>query len=242
MKKKQCQFIKNDSSKCTSFAMKGSDFCYRHNPDISDDDKLNASSKGGKKSAKPEFIETPLPEMKLEKMGDVVTLLADTINNVRAGKISTKSGSTIGYLAFIMMMAMDKANCEKQLEEENKLKAEGKWKPDVVYPAKFYHYKDDFYLDKDGNPLIVENDGSYFYPQKEFKPEYQDNAKHKKRKRANEPMSPDKSQEKNTPNNEAPDKFYAEHTAKIIKAVKQSGILENESDLSFPRKRESSEN
>ena len=237
--------------------MKGSDFCYRHNPDICEEEKLNASSKGGSKGLKPEFIETPLPEMKLEKMQDVVTLLADTINNVRAGKISTKSGSTIGYLAFIMMMAMDKVNCEKQLEEENKLKAEGKWKPDVVYPTKFYHFKDEFYLDKDGNPLIVENDGSYFYPQKEFKPEYS-NTKQRHRKRGNEPMASDKSQEKNTSDelntdeneeitvsrkspltkgversgggclHEEPDKFYAERTAKIIKAVKQSGILEND--------------
>jgi hypothetical protein len=253
MKQKLCTYTKRGSSKCTSFAMKGSDYCYRHNPDISEEDKLNASSKGGRKGSKPEFIETPLPEMKIEKMQDVVALLADTINNVRSGKISTKSGSTIGYLAFIMMMAMDKVNCEKELEEENKLRAEGKWKPDVVYPTKVYHYKDEFYLDKDGNPLIVENDGSYSYPQKVFMPENPDNTKQRHRKHAGKPMAPDKPQEKNTSNesnaeepeeitddtvssdipeedNEEPDKFYAEGTAKIIKAVKESNLLKDDGE------------
>jgi hypothetical protein len=231
--------------------MKGSDFCYRHNPDISDDDKLNASSKGGKRATAPEFIETPLPEIKIEKMQDVVTLLADTINNVRAGKISQKSGTSIGYLAFIMMMAMDKAKEEKEQEKIDKLKAEGKWKPEISYPVKQYHYKDEFYLDKDGNPLVVEDDGSLFRTNREYKPEYTGNIKQKHRKHRCKPMAPDKAQEQNAAiesntkadedinndtdildipvdENQDPDKFYHEATANIIKAVKQSGLLENE--------------
>ena len=251
MKQKLCTYTKRDSSRCTSFAMKGSDFCYRHNPDISDDDKLIASSKGGKKAAKPEFIETPLPEIKIEKMQDVVTLLADTINNMRSGKISQKSGTSIGYLAFIMMMAMDKAKEEKEQEEIAQLKSEGKWRPEPEYVPKFYRYKDEFYLDKDGNPLVVEDDGSLFRTNREFKPECTDNIKQKHRKRRSIPIAPDKAREKNIPiesitkaeeainndtdipdipvdENQDPEKFYREATANIIKAVKQSGILNNE--------------
>ena len=171
MKRKQCKHTKRDSTKCTSFAMKGSDFCYRHNPDISDDDKLNASSKGGKTTLQDDFIQTPLPEIKIQKIQDVVTLLADTINNMRSGKISQKSGTSIGYLSFILLMAMDKAKAEKEQEKIDKLKAEGKWRPEPEYVPKFYRYKDEFYLDKDGNPLVVEKDGSECYPQMEYEPE-----------------------------------------------------------------------
>jgi hypothetical protein len=171
MKRKQCTYTKRDSTKCTSFAMNGSDYCYRHNPRISSEEKNEASSKGGKSALCDEFITTPLPEIKIQKIQDVVTLLADTINNMRSGKISQKSGTSIGYLSFILLMAMDKAKEEKEQEKEEKLKAEGKWRPEPQYVPKFYRYKDEFYLDKDGNPLIVEKDGTECYPQKEYEPE-----------------------------------------------------------------------
>ena len=171
MKRKQCNFIKDDLAKCTSFAMNRSDFCYRHNPDISEEDKINASSLGGKANSQPEFIETPFPEMKIENYQDVVSILADTINNVRSGKISQKSGSTIGYLSFIMLLAMDKAKKEAKDEKIEKLKAEGKWRPDPVYGVKVYTYKDDFYLDKDGNRLIVEKNNSNYFPEDLHEPE-----------------------------------------------------------------------
>jgi hypothetical protein len=249
MKRKQCKFIKKDSAKCTSFAMSGSDYCYRHNPDVSEENKHNASSEGGKQCKEPQFIETPLPEMKVENMQDVVNLLADTINNVRTGKISTKSGTAIGYLSFILMQAMDKVSYEKAVEEENKQKAEGKWVPRVSYPTKFYQYKDEFYLDKDGNPLIVEYDSIRRFPEKIFKPEYPTETKDKHKRHKSPMRSPDRSQKKNIKDDpqtetegsmkggngypdildediEDQDKFYRESTAKIIQAVKRSGILD----------------
>ncbi len=230
MKTKQCKHKNINSKQCTAFAMNGCDYCYRHNPDISEEDKLDASSKGGKNSNKPEFIETPLPEMKLENMQDVVNLLADTVNNVRAGKISTKSGKTIGYLASLMIWAIKEAKAEKEQEEEKKMKAEGKWEPPIHYPTKVYHYKDEFYLDKNGNPLVVENDGSYTYPAKVFEPEHQNKTRHKHKKHDSKPMAPDKSLQKNEPAvpavEEDQETFYREGTKKIVEAVKQSGILD----------------
>jgi len=155
----------DDLTKCTSFAMNGNDFCYRHNPEISEEEKLNASSLGGKSNSHPEFIETPLPEMKIERYQDIVSVLADTINNVRTGKISQKSGSTIGYLSFIMLMAVDKAKAEAKEEKIEKLKAEGKWQPEPAYDRKHYMYKDEFYLDKDGNKLVLENEDEEYVPE-----------------------------------------------------------------------------
>ena len=143
MKQHQCQFTKDDLTKCTSFAMNGSDFCYRHNPDIPEEEKLNALSKGGNNShtlsqtllERGMEDEAVLPSIKIENFRDIVNLLADTINNVRAGKLSQKAGSTIGYLSFIMLMAMDKAKEEEKREKIDKLKAEGKWRPEPKYSS-----------------------------------------------------------------------------------------------------------
>ena len=175
MKQKQCQHIKTDSTRCASFAMSGSDFCYRHNPDISEDEKLNASSKGGNNNhpslslGEGGWEGEVLPPMPMENFQDIVDVMADSINQVRAGKISQKTGSTIAYMSFIMLMAMDKAKAEAKQEKTDKLKAEGKWRPEPKYAPKFYTYKDDFFLDKDGNHLVVEKDGSTFHPEMKFK-------------------------------------------------------------------------
>ena len=179
MKQKQCQHIKTDSTRCASFAMNGSDFCYRHNPDISEDEKINASSKGGNNNhpslslGEGGWEGEVLPPMPMENFQDIVAVMADSINQVRAGKISQKTGSTIAYMSFIMLMAMDKAKAEANQEKIDKLKAEGKWRPEPKYAPKFYTYKDDFFLDKNGNHLVVEKDGSTFYPEMKFK--YEDN-------------------------------------------------------------------
>ena len=66
---------------------------------------------------------------------------------------------------------MDKSKAEQKQEKIEKLKVEGKWRPEPKYAPKFYTYKDDFFLDKDGNHLIVENDGGNMYPSKTFKQE-----------------------------------------------------------------------
>jgi hypothetical protein len=179
MKQKQCKHIKNDSTICTSFAMSGSDFCYRHNPEIPQEEKLNASSKGGSHSPSLSEMERgfggeeiiSLPFMEMENFQDIVSVMADSINQVRAGKLSQKTGSTIAYMSFIMLMAMEKAKAESRQEKIDKLKAEGKWRPEPKYAPKFYTYKDDFFLDKDGNHLVVEKDGSTFHPRMEFKRE-----------------------------------------------------------------------
>ena len=165
----QCSYIKPDNTQCTANAMHNSDYCCFHNPDIPEEEKNLIRAKGG--HANEQYIETPLPPIKIEKMADVVTVLADSINQVRAGRISQKAGGTLAYMSFILLMAMDKAKAESKQDKIDKLKAEGKWRPEPKYAPKFYTYKDDFFLDKDGNHLVVEKDGSSFHPRLVFEPE-----------------------------------------------------------------------
>ena len=162
----KCKKFKSDGTQCKANAVFSSDFCWYHNPDIPEEIKRSVSSKGGKANSQPEFIETPLPEIKIEKMQGLAVLLSDTINNMRTGKISQKSGSSFAYLSFILLLVLDKALKEKEKEKIDNLKAEGKWRPDPVYGVKVYTYKDDFYLDKDGKRLIVEKRGNDYEPER----------------------------------------------------------------------------
>ena len=93
----ECIQIKKDGSRCTVNAMQNSKYCVFHNPDITDEERFRIRAEARKQNS-PSLTklerglggEESLPEMKIEKYQDIVTMLADTINNVRAGKISQK--------------------------------------------------------------------------------------------------------------------------------------------------------
>jgi len=163
----KCTFKKNDGTACTAYAMHGSEYCVFHNPDISDKERFSVRS-AAHQTSKPEFIETSLPEMKMNNLRDVANMLSDSINQVRTHKISEKAGTSIAYMSFVLYMIMKEAKAEEQTEEIKQQKANGTYRPEPVYNPKVYDYKDDYYLDKDGNTLIVEHNGTNIWNPKNF--------------------------------------------------------------------------
>ena len=76
---------------CTAQAMQGSDYCYRHNPDISDDEKSEASRQGGTsinvlKDANPVVVRT---------IAGIVELIEGNINDVRAGRVDPRVSNAV---------------------------------------------------------------------------------------------------------------------------------------------------
>jgi hypothetical protein len=55
----KCIFIKPNGDQCEANAMTQSDYCYLHNPEISQEDKQLAKVKGGK--ARALVVKTELP-------------------------------------------------------------------------------------------------------------------------------------------------------------------------------------
>jgi len=164
----ECIQIKKDGSKCSAQTMQNSVYCVFHNPDITDEERFRIRAEARKSQ------ELALPEMKIERMRDVVAVLADSINNVRIGKIPQKAGGTIAYMSFVLMMAMEKADEQEKQEKIEKLKAEGKWHLEPEFERKHYIFKDHFYVDKDGNKFVVEREkgwnGGKFIPEDELEP------------------------------------------------------------------------
>lgn len=110
-----CQHTKDDGQPCGGFAMTGADFCYLHNPDIPADEKRLAQVRGGSNRAVM-TVADPLPPVKLDTPNDAVTLLAETINQVRAGRLDVRVANCIGVLSGHLIKALEVAQLKDKIE------------------------------------------------------------------------------------------------------------------------------
>jgi len=119
MKKQRCQFIKENKDQCDAWAMKESDFCYLHNPDIPDEEKREAQKRGGEN--KSIVIKEPLPEIEINSPEDVKMLLADTIMRVRSGEMNTKIAHCLGMLSGQYLKVVEVLELKDKLELFNRV-------------------------------------------------------------------------------------------------------------------------
>ena len=108
----QCKFIKPDGERCQAKAMKGSDYCFTHNPDTQAERHL-AVVKGGLASKR---IKLHLEPLSIKTPQEVGKLLEDTINKVRSGEIPPNIANTIGYLAGHTLKALEASNLDQRVE------------------------------------------------------------------------------------------------------------------------------
>lgn len=110
----QCSFIKQDGTQCNANAMRGLDFCYTHNPDISDKEKREAKQRGGQNRAVA--ISEPLPVLPIAEPNDAVLLIADTINRVRAGELDIRVANCLGFLSDKLLKAFEVSKLNDRVE------------------------------------------------------------------------------------------------------------------------------
>jgi len=101
----RCKFIKADGELCNANAMSESNFCYTHNPEISDEEKREAKQRGGQ--ARALTIANPLPALEIREPGDAVLLIVDTINRVRAGELDIRTANCLGFLTDKLLKAFE---------------------------------------------------------------------------------------------------------------------------------------
>jgi len=110
----KCIYIKEGGEQCNAFAMGNSQFCYLHNPDITDEEKREAQSNGGKTKALT--LKEPLPELVLAEPADAVLLIADTISRVRAGTLDIRTANCLGFLSDKLLKAFEMSRLNDRLE------------------------------------------------------------------------------------------------------------------------------
>lgn len=110
----KCEKIKGDGQQCDANAVKESEYCYFHNPDISDEEKREAQSNGGKTKALT--LKDPLPEIKLATPDDAVMLIADTIKRVRAGELDIRTANCLGFLSDKLLKAFEVSQLNSRVD------------------------------------------------------------------------------------------------------------------------------
>lgn len=109
----KCKHIRPDGTQCNAYAMSGSDYCYMHNPEISEEEKQKARQKGG--LGRP-IIANPLPPIKITEPSDLALLLVDVINRVRAGEMDVKVANCLGFLSDKLLKAYEVSKLNDRLE------------------------------------------------------------------------------------------------------------------------------
>ena len=110
----QCKLIKDNGDQCGANAMGESDYCYLHNPDISDEDKREAQTRGGQ--ARALTVGEPLPDLPLNEPNDAILLMADTINRVRSGELDIKTANCLGFLTDKLLKAYEVAKLKDRTD------------------------------------------------------------------------------------------------------------------------------
>ena len=119
-----CKATTKDGKPCRCMAMGGSDYCYRHNPDISDEEKLQASAMGGSKLTKQRLerqVATAQDDTDVRSLNGIVDLIDDTIRGLRQGSIEPRVSNAIvqslGILLKVYELGIQDARIRK-LEEK----------------------------------------------------------------------------------------------------------------------------
>jgi hypothetical protein len=93
--------------------MAGSKFCFFHDPSMASK-RTEARRAGGRKN-KAAVLSAKLPDSPLKNAADVVSLLADTVNQVRRGELDPKFTNCIGYLSGILIKALETQDIEGRI-------------------------------------------------------------------------------------------------------------------------------
>lgn len=109
-----CKALTNTGEACKAQAMQGEEFCYLHNPAVSEDEKHDARSRGGKENQI--VVKTPLPPIKLTSPKDVISLLEETINAVRSGEMDVKIANCLGFLTDKLLKAYEISELSDKVE------------------------------------------------------------------------------------------------------------------------------
>jgi hypothetical protein len=88
-----------------------------HDPDLAEE-RIRGRRQGGKTRSKAAAVlPSTVPDLPLAKVGDVVVLLAETINQTRKGLLDPKVSNAIGCLSSVLLKALQDTDLAAQLAE-----------------------------------------------------------------------------------------------------------------------------
>jgi len=113
MDEDQCGFVKEDGTTCQARKIHGSDYCFFHDPARAGE-RAVARRNGGRRG-RAVVLAPDTPACMVKDAGQVIDLLGQTINQVRTGALDPRIGNCMGYLAGIILKAVELSSLEERL-------------------------------------------------------------------------------------------------------------------------------
>ena len=115
-----CKATNKKGEPCKAQAM-ANGFCYRHNPEISDEEKLKASAKGGTPYLARVENQIAHTDFKLGEPKGLLDLLVSNINDLRAGRIDPKTSNAVVQNVGMILRVYETAVQENRIRELERL-------------------------------------------------------------------------------------------------------------------------
>jgi len=108
-----CTANTKEGKACTAQSMHGAKFCYRHNPNIKEADKLQASINGGKRKN----VLTNASPVTLRNIDSIVSLIENNINSVRTGELDPKVSNAVVQNLGVLLKVYELALADNRIRK-----------------------------------------------------------------------------------------------------------------------------
>ncbi len=105
---------------CRAWAMRDSEYCFRHDPRPEFEEKRRrASAKGGRKSRKYPVVREQLPDIffELKNLKDLAEFMEMVINGAMKNTMELQKARTLGQLCQAMKSILEASDIEERLEK-----------------------------------------------------------------------------------------------------------------------------
>ncbi len=110
----KCEFKKKDGTTCKNIPLRNDSYCYWHSKKVSEGEKYQHRSNGGKN--KIIKVNINFPKYKLTSMNDILKLNSLMINKVLSNELDLRVSTGIAYLLNLQMKCLEVYDIEKRLE------------------------------------------------------------------------------------------------------------------------------
>jgi hypothetical protein len=103
----KCHFRKKDGGHCGANAQPANGLCVFHDPATADDGLRARQAGRVHRSQAAAVLPSDTPDHPLGDTNQVSVLLADSINRLRRGQLDPRVANAMGYLASVLLKALD---------------------------------------------------------------------------------------------------------------------------------------
>jgi len=112
---RRCHFRKKNGKSCCADPQIGKDLCVFHDPARAADGRRARRAGGINRTQNTIRLSPETPDIPLRTTVDVSRLLAESINQVRRGQLDARVANTVGFLAGILLKAIEQSRVEDGL-------------------------------------------------------------------------------------------------------------------------------